>query len=465
MGGMQTDNVSATRSAPASAPDVPPEVLAQYSRPAPRYTSYPPITAWSPVVGPSQYRAALEVAAEDPADLSLYLHLPFCPQRCLYCGCNVTITRRRGALEAYLERLREELDLVTRVLGRGRRVSQLHLGGGTPNYFDENELERLWRMLETQFDLTPDADTAIEADPRLSAAEQLARLRALGFRRVSFGVQDLDPHVQRAIGRLQPADQVRRTVELARDAGFEGINVDLIYGLPEQTPDRFRRTIETLVELKPDRVACFGYAHVPMMHPHQRALEGYPLPDAVERLALNRIAIDGLVDAGYVWIGLDHFARPDDPLARAAQTGRLHRNFNGYTTVPPVHLVAVGMSAIGEVGGWLLQNDGDLGRWHAAIARAEFATVRGHRLTEDDRRRRAAIESLMCNLQLPLRLAKGLEEGLERLLAFAGDGLVERRAETVAVTAVGRYFLRTLCTAFDAYLPEVPDARPISRAV
>ncbi len=445
---------------------MPPGLLAKYSGPAPRYTSYPPIPVWKRTIGQADYRAALETAAHDPADaLSLYIHLPFCPRRCLYCGCNVTITRRRDALETYLDRLCDELDLVTAILGRGRRIVQLHLGGGTPNYFGEHDLERLWRTIETRFAMSADADTSIEADPRLSTPEQLALLRSLGFRRVSFGVQDLDPDVQRAIGRLQPTELVGRTIAAARDAGFEGINVDLVYGLPGQTPEGFRRTIDTIVELAPDRVACFGYAHVPVMQPHQRALERFSLPDPMQRFTLNRIAIEGLVLAGYSWIGLDHFAKVDDTLARAARAGRLHRNFNGYTTMPAAQLIGVGMSAIGEVGGVLLQNHASLAGWHAAIERGELATVRGHRLTEDDRRRRAAIVSLMCTLELPLSLAGGLDDELKRLLAFAEDGLVERRADAVVVTPVGRYFLRTLCTAFDAYLAVAPAGRPMSRAV
>ena len=442
------------------------ELLRKYSRPVPRYTSYPPIPAWSTGLGPEEYRAALQAAAgQQNESLSLYCHLPFCPRRCLYCGCNVTITRRREALETYLDRLEEEFDLITGVLGRGRQVSQLHLGGGTPNYLDDAQLERLWRAIERRFAFAPGADTAIEMDPRLSGGEQLARLHGLGFRRVSFGVQDLDPHVQRAIGREQPTEQVRGCFDAAREAGFDGINVDLIYGLPEQTPDRFRRTIETIVELQPDRVACFGYAHVPTMRPHQRALGRYALPDASERFTLNQVAIELLTGAGYVWIGLDHFARPGDPLVQAAHDGRLHRNFNGYTTAPAAHLIGAGNSAIGEVAGWLLQNDNDLGGWHGAIAKGDLATVRGHRLTVDDLRRRAAIQGLMCDLQLPLSLADGLQPSLERLLEFEADGLVERRPETVAVTPLGRYFLRTLCAAFDAYLPATPDGRPISQAI
>lgn len=446
--------------------DLTPELIARYSRPAPRYTSYPPIPAWARGIGPADYRSALEAAGHEPTEpVSLYLHLPFCPRRCLYCGCNVLITRERAKLERYLDRLRDELDLVTGAMGRGRRVAQLHLGGGTPNYFDETQLRRLRHMLDERFAVAADADLSIEADPRLATVEQLGLLRELGFARVSFGIQDLDPIVQQAIGRIQPDEQVRRTIEAARAAGFAGINVDLIYGLPEQDPERFRRTVEAVVELGPDRVACFGYAHVPAMQRHQRALERFRIPEAEERLALFRLAVEGFTGAGYEWIGLDHFARPDDALAAAWRDDRLQRNFNGYTTMPARDLIGVGMSAIGEVSGLLVQNVSDLAGWHQAVEGGSFATVRGHALSEEDRRRRAAILSLMCRLELPLALAAGLEPSLERLLAYEEDGLVERRGATVAVTPLGRYFLRTLCTAFDAYLPSASETRPMSRAV
>jgi oxygen-independent coproporphyrinogen III oxidase len=450
----------------STVPEVLASLLARYDRRAPRYTSYPPVPVWNRGVGPAEYAEALAKAGtEAAATFSIYAHLPFCPQRCLYCGCNVTITRRRGAIEAYLARLEDELALVTGILGGGRRVVQVHLGGGTPNYLDDGELERLWRMLETRFALAPDADAAVEMDPRLGAGEQLTRLRALGFGRVSFGVQDLDERVQHAIGRIQPTAMVRHMIEVARAEGFAGVNVDLIYGLPEQTPESFARTLDTVIELAPDRIACFGYAHVPAMQPHQRALERYHLPDSAERFTLNRLAVERLTAGGYVWIGLDHFARPADALAQAAAGRRLYRNFNGYTTMPATHLLAFGMSAISEVAGWLVQNDGDLGGWHGRIGRGELATVRGHRLTADDRRRRAAILGLMCNLSLRVSDTVGLEPELERLLAFEDDGLVELRDDEVVVTPLGRYFLRTICTAFDAYLPAESEGRPMSPAI
>jgi oxygen-independent coproporphyrinogen-3 oxidase len=443
-----------------------PELIARYSRPAPRYTSYPPIPAWDREIGPAEYRQALEDAAFEPEQpISLYLHLPFCPRRCLYCGCNVLITREREKLDRYLEQLGEELDLITRALGLGREVAQLHLGGGTPNYLDETQLRRLQRTITDRFTVTPGADLSVEADPRLATAEQLGLLRDLGYQRVSFGIQDLDPRVQQAIGRLQPEAQVRATLDFARAAGFAGINVDLIYGLPEQTREGFRRTVETVVELAPDRVACFGYAHVPTMQRHQRALERYRMPGGEERMALFQLAVEAFTRSGYEWIGLDHFARPEDGLAAAWRDGHLHRNFNGYTTMPAPHLIGAGMSAIGEVAGLQVQNVNDLAGWYHALAGADFATVRGHRVSQEDRRRRAAILSLMCRLELPLALAEGLEPSLARLLAYAEDGLVEARAGMVAVTPLGRYFLRTLATSFDAYLPTGGASRPMSQAV
>lgn len=446
-------------------PDVSAELLGRYARPAPRYTSYPPIPAWSRTIGPAEYARALEAAAEPASGpLSIYVHLPFCPRRCLYCGCNVTISRRSDVANRYLDRLEQELGLVTRHLGRKRLATQLHLGGGTPNHFDPGQLARLRDLLDRHFELGG-AEAGIEIDPRLLLPGHLAAIRALGFERVSFGVQDLDPVVQRAIGRIQPLEQVRRSIDDARAAGFASVNLDLIYGLPEQTLLRFARTIESVAELAPDRIACFGYAHVPRMQPHQRALERYTHPDTVARFALNRLAIEGLTAAGYVWVGLDHFVRPGDPLARAALTGGLSRNFNGYTTMPATHLVGLGTSAIGEVAGWQVQNDSDLAGWHAAVAGGRLATVRGHRLTDDDRRRRAAILGLMCELTLPAERLIGLEAEAARLAGFEADGLIERGAGDFRVTVLGRVFLRTICTAFDAYLPDAAAPAPMSQAV
>jgi oxygen-independent coproporphyrinogen-3 oxidase len=443
------------------------ELLARHDRPAPRYTSYPPVPAWRQGFGPPDYVEALTEAASTPAaPISVYVHVPFCALRCLYCGCNVRITRRGDLLDRYLDDLEREIALVTGVLGGGRRVSQLHIGGGTPNYLSDEQLRRLREMLDRAFRLDQDADTAIEADPRHSSPRQLATIRALGIRRLSLGVQDLDPRVQQAIGRIQPEALVRETIDAARAAGFEGINVDLIYGLPGQAVGGFTRTCEAVINWRPDRIACFGYAHVPLLRRHQRALERHGIPQGAERFALNRAAIAAFTGAGYTWVGLDHFALADDPLARAMRERRLHRNFNGYTTMPAAHLVAFGMSGIGEVAGRLVQSHPQLEPWSRAVNRGELPTARGHRLTEDDRRRRDAILRLMCDLELPLALAdQGLGPELERLGRYADEGLVEVWEGKVAVTPVGRIFLRTLCTVFDAYYADGPSGRPMSRAV
>ncbi|HET7598711.1 MAG TPA: oxygen-independent coproporphyrinogen III oxidase [Gemmatimonadales bacterium] len=444
-----------------------PELLNRLGRPVPRYTSYPPVPAWGRDFGAAAYREALERAAAEPGvPLSVYVHLPFCALRCLYCGCNVRITSRKDRIDAYLDRLEREMDLVTEVLGRGRRVSQIHLGGGTPNYLADAQLERLGGMLRERFRMDSWADASIEVDPRHASAGQFAVLRKLGFCRMSLGVQDLDPEVQQAIGRIQPLELVRRVAYEARAAGFGSVNLDLIYGLPRQTEAGFAATIESVLTLAPDRIACFGYAHVPTVQPHQRALERYGLPEAQRRFALNRVAIEMLVGGGYRWIGFDHFARPDDALAIAAASGRLHRNFNGYTVMPAKHLLAFGMSAISEVGGCLAQGDGNLSGWEAAIDAGRLPVVRGHRLTADDLARRAAILDLMCRLELPASVGEGALAGsFERLLAFAEDGLVEGGDARVRVTPRGRLFLRTLCSVFDAYLPDAPAERPMARAI
>jgi oxygen-independent coproporphyrinogen-3 oxidase len=445
-----------------------PDLLDRYDRPVPRYTSYPPVPVWDRTFGPADYRSVL--TRLDPSGeasrFSLYVHLPFCPVRCLYCGCNVQVTRKRERIDGYLDRLEREIDLVLADLGREQRVTQIHVGGGTPNFLTEAQLDRLMGVLDSRFRIGTDADTSIEADPRHATPEQLRQLRAIGFRRISFGVQDLDPGVQAAIGRLQPHPTVVAAVEGARAAGFDGVNVDLIYGLAGQTPEGFEATVGAVADLGPDRIACFGYAHVPTMLPHQRALERHHLPDSRERWALNRIAIERLTGAGYEWIGFDHFARPTDELARAAAERRLYRNFNGYTTLPADHLLGFGMSAISAVGGHLIQNHGGLEEWQRAVDGGALPVSRGHAVTADDRVRGGAIQRLMCELELPDDFGGASLAGcMARLREFAADGLVAAEPAAIRVTPRGRLFLRTICSVFDAYLPDPSAARPMARAV
>jgi oxygen-independent coproporphyrinogen-3 oxidase len=446
-----------------------PELLARYDVPGPRYTSYPTVPAWQAPFGAAEYRDALcALAGLDQDPVSLYVHLPFCGYRCHYCACTVTVATRTAVVDRYLDRVERELELVTGTLGLGRRAIQLHLGGGTPNLLTVGQLERLGEMLERHFTFASGAERSVEADPRYVGVEQLAALRRLGFQRISYGVQDLDPVVQAAIGRIQPGAVVREAVELAREAGFGGVNIDLVYGLPEQTSARFARTLEAVVALAPDRVACYSYAHVPQVRSNQRLIDVGALPSPGEKFQLFRMAVDAFTGGGYEWLGMDHFARPADDLVLAARERRLHRDFMGYTTRPAPHLLAFGMSAIGQVADRYVQNVPRTGEYQRVLDAGELPVERGHRLSADDRSRRRAILHLMCNLQLPHGLVPPqLEESHARLQPLAEDGLITRHGDGYEVTALGRYFLRNIAMALDAYLPrQLAAGRPMfSRTV
>jgi oxygen-independent coproporphyrinogen-3 oxidase len=448
---------------------VAPDLIARYDTPGPRYTSYPTVPAWRGAFGPAEYREALvELAGAESEPVSIYVHIPFCGYRCHYCACNVTLAGSDDVAHEYLDRLERELDLVTEILGRRRRVSQVHLGGGTPNFLSPTQSSRLGEMLERRFVFEPGAERSVEADPRLTTREQLVNLRRLGFRRISYGVQDFDPVVQAAIGRPQPEAVVRRAVDLARETGFEGVNIDLIYGLPKQTGTSFERTLEAALSLQPDRVACYNYAHVPQVRHNQRLIDASALPSRENKFQLFRMAVEAFTGGGYEWIGLDHFARGDDDLARAARAGRLNRDFMGYTTRATPHLLGFGMSAIGEVAGRFIQNVPRTGQYRRVVSQGELPVERGHRLSQDDRARRRAILQLMCNLDLPdALLPPPVEDSRARLRPLVDDGLVTRGAERYEVTPVGRWFLRNIAMALDAYLPrQVAEARPMfSRTV
>ena len=446
-----------------------PARLARYDVPGPRYTSYPTVPAWRAPFGAAEYRQALQDLAglaEDP--VSVYVHLPFCGYRCHYCACTVTLATRADVVDRYLDHVERELELVTGIAGRKHPVLQLHLGGGTPNQLAVGQLERLVEMLEARFAFDRSAERSVEADPRLATRHGTEALRALGFRRISYGVQDFDPAVQAAIGRPQPEAVVREAVELARAAGFAGVNIDLIYGLPLQSPSRFARTLESALELAPDRVACYSYAHVPDARHNQRLIDAATLPSREQKFELFQMAVEAFVGAGFEWIGMDHFARPADDLAAAARERRLHRDFMGYTTRPAPHLLGFGMSAIGDVAGCFVQNVPRTGAYQRALEAGALPVERGHRLSDDDQRRRRAILNLMCSLELPHRLVPLPEEdGHERLRPLVAEGLLAAHADRYEVTPLGRYLLRNIAMALDAYLPrERPGTRPrFSRTV
>lgn len=401
--------------------------------------------------GAARYAEALRALRRRPHEaLSVYVHVPFCPVRCLYCGCHTTITHSAQKIDRYLDSLEREMALVTQLVGRGRDLVQFHLGGGTPNYLTESQLVRLMGIVERHFRILDSTDTAMECNPRRASAGQLALIRGLGFRRVSFGVQDFEPDVQRAIGRIQSVEMIRDVYWTAREMGFQSINLDLVYGLPNQTERSFQTTLDEVIDLGPDRVTCFGYAHLPDSRPHQYGIDVDSLPSSFDRLALFQRAVNFFTASGYTWIGLDCFVLDTDPLAVAQKNHRLNWNCVGYSVIQPAHVLAFGASGIGEVDGVLVQNATTLKVWQEAVDGGRLPVVRGQRLGEADRSRREAIIQLMCNLELPLSRVD--LDGDDALVRYVEDGLLEVVGERVRITPRGRYFLRDLCMERDAYL-------------
>lgn len=451
------------------------ELVERYNRPGPRYTSYPTVPVWSHSFGAMDYRQALhDLAAQPDEPISLYVHLPFCVTRCAYCGCNATVTRRPEVVDAYLDCVERELDLVTAIIGRQRRVVQLHWGGGTPNFLNPAQTRRLFGMLADRFAIAADGELSVEVDPRIGDRERLATLRELGFNRISLGVQDFDTFVQTAIGRLQSPEQTIMTYLACRELGFLSVNLDVVYGLPGQTAITFGSTLQQIIDLAPDRIACFSYAHMPTFRANQKQVDTTSMPDPFEKFEFFRLSVETLGDAGYQWIGMDHFARTDDELAVVARQRRLHRNFMGYTTQPASHLLAFGMSGIGDLVNYYVQNDAKLGQYQKSLQDGELPIVRGYRLTSDDRLRRKAINALMCNFELPFESTRaefgiGVEEALgpelERLQPFVEEGFVAFEPDRVVVTDLGRYFVRNICMQLDAYLGAEADQARFSKTI
>ena len=445
------------------------DLLAKLDVYGPRYTSYPTVPAWRSSFTARDYARHLAEAGKRPRTdpLSIYVHLPFCREMCAYCGCNVVVTKNSRKPDLYLDYVAREMDLVVPHLGERRRVSQLHWGGGTPTYLSEAQIERLWREITRRFEPQPDAEIAVEIDPVVTSKQKLALLRGLGFNRLSMGVQDFDPDVQRAVRRPQTVDETAEMLESARQLGFHGINFDLICGLPLATPASWRRTMEIVAEMRPDRVAVYSFAFVPSARPHQRKLASLPIAAGQEKLALRAIANEVLGAAHYRAIGMDHFALPSDELARAQRLRRLHRNFQGYTTQLATDVVAFGATAISDVSGAYAQNTRPLRAYYAAIARGELATERGLALSGDDLRRRAIIQSLMCNFWVDLGVdgETYFERELRDLRAFEDEGLVRRVGTEVTISPVGRPFVRNVAMIFDAYLGSPDAARVFSRTI
>lgn len=455
--------------------DVTPELLRRYDRPVPRYTSYPTADRFTPDFNAKAYVEALARADRDAAaPLGLYLHLPFCRHQCAYCGCAMVASTNADRLSEYLERLFVEIDLVAAHLPHRRTAAEIHLGGGTPNMYSPQQLARLLAHLQKHFQLLPGAEISIEVDPREASAQSIGELRAAGFSRISFGVQDVDEDVQVAIGRVQHLDKTREVVEAARAHGFDSVNIDLIYGLPKQTRDGFARTVETALQLGPDRVALFSFAYIPTQRKNQIRIIRDDMPNVDDKLAIFCDARRAFVNAGYVPIGMDHFARPGDELARALNDGTLNRTFQGYTVSHATDILGFGMSAIGEVGGAYAQNEKNVRAWSQRMDERVLPIVRGFALSRDDELRRFVIRALMCRFAIDdaelqrrfgVTLAGALPDGLERLGPLVEEGLARLSPGRVEVTPLGRLFVRNVASAFDAYLHQSQAQVPYSRAV
>jgi len=444
---------------------VSPDLLRKFDISGPRYTSYPTADRFVEAFGAQDYAQALSQrrsgAAALALPLSLYVHIPFCESLCYYCACNKIITRHHDRAEPYLQYLERELALHVAVLGTRQKVTQLHLGGGSPTFLSDAELRQLMTMLRRSFSLAPGGEYAIEVDPRTVDADRIAALYDMGFNRLSFGVQDFDPTVQKAVHRVQPAKDVFALVQSARAKGFESINVDLIYGLPHQTPESFDRTLAQIVQLRPDRIALYAYAHLPARFKPQRRINAAHLPDASGKVQMLSHSLSALIGAGYVYVGMDHFALPTDPLAIAKRQGRLHRNFQGYSTQPDHDLIALGVSSIGRVGATYSQNAKTLPEYYDAIDRGQFPVVRGLALSRDDLIRRAVIMALMCqgqclfesiDLAYLVDFKSYFATELAALHALQEQGLVQVDDAGIQVTPTGWFFVRAVAMVFDRYL-------------
>ncbi len=441
------------------------EILPRYAVEGPRYTSYPTAPVWKESYGPEQLRAELGRSDVRPEHgLSLYVHVPFCESLCHFCACNKVITRDHALVERYLDTIESEIEALRDAVAVPRAATQLHWGGGTPTYLDPAEIRRLFGAVSAAFPMREGAEISIEVDPRVTSEEQVATLAACGFNRISMGVQDFEPRVQQAIHRIQPVEETARLVEWARAAGFLSVGFDLIYGLPYQTEESFARTLSRVLAIAPDRIALYSYAHVTWVAKQQRGFERKDLPEAPTKLRIMLAAIRRFLEAGYRFIGLDHFARPEDELSRALADRSLRRNFMGHTTQAGVDLIGFGPSAISELRGSYAQSHRELPAWEQAVARTGLATLRGHLLSSDDRERRFVIGRILCHGELRADefeavfgrpFAARFARELCGLDALVEDGLVLRRADGgLEVTPLGRLFVRNVAMLFDAYLPE-----------
>src|SRR6202522_3584319 len=445
-------------------------ILEKYNRPGPRYTSYPTAPVWKDDFGPDDLEKYYFQADAAAAPVSLYMHLPFCESLCLFCACNVSIQKDKGVTIPYLKALKDEIDHVGARVSKKREVTQFHWGGGTPTYLTPAQMEDLFGHAHERFTFSSDAEIGIEIDPRVTNRAHLESLRRLGFNRLSMGIQDFQPKVQETIHRVQPYEMLRDLIQTACELGFETSNVDLICGLPHQTGQSFSQTIDKTLTLPPDRVALFSYAHVPWLKKQQGSFQMY-LPQGMEKFRIFRTALEHFLGAGYIYIGMDHFAVPGDELAVAQKNRTLHRNFQGYTTKAGADLYGMGVSSISSVAGAYAQNRKELADYQDTAAHRGIATARGYRLSADDILRRDVISRLLCHTIIPksevekefsINFDEYFAPELQRLEEARHEGLVLLDAAEIRVTPLGRIFIRNVAMAFDRYLHEQQmDHRPL----
>jgi oxygen-independent coproporphyrinogen-3 oxidase len=446
------------------------EFLARYNRPGPRYTSYPTAPVWNDSFGPADLEKVHEQAAAATSPVSLYMHLPFCESLCLFCACNVIIQKDKSVAPPYLDVLKQEMKLVSRSVSKSRPVVQFHWGGGTPTYLSPSQIQDLFGFTREHFQFGPDPEIGIEVDPRVTSREHLEVLRKLGFNRLSMGIQDFHPEVQKAIHRIQPYEITRDLILAARQLGFDSVNVDLIYGLPYQTAATFAHTVDQIVGLAPDRVALFSYAHVPWLKKQQGSFAAH-LPEGMDKFEIFRTGLLKFVEAGYLYIGMDHFAKPGDELAVSQQNRTLHRNFQGYTTKAGADLYGMGITAISGIQDAYSQNYRDIPSWQKAVIASGLPAMRGYHLSGEDKLRRAVISRLLCHTivvkaeisrEFGINFDDHFAEELRRLEAPRKDGLVILDRNEIRTTWLGRIFIRNLAMVFDPYLEKQQlDAKPL----
>ena len=447
------------------------EVLKKFNKPGPRYTSYPTAPLFSPEFTAEDFiREIVETNKAATQGLSLYFHFPFCEKLCYFCGCNMMVTHDRARISEYNEYLKKEIDLLRPMIAPDRKAEQMHWGGGTPSYLTPAEIRDIGGYIRNRFEFDDDIEASVEIDPRGLTREHMEAFREVGFNRTSFGVQDFNLQVQETINRVQSEEITRQTVEWARELGFQSINLDLIYGLPYQTVDAFAETVEKVIDISPNRIAVFNYAHVPWLKKHQSVMPAEAMPASDERLAILQMTIEKLIAAGYIYIGMDHFAKPTDELAIAQKNNTLYRNFQGYSTKSGCDVYAFGYSAISQFENIYAQNLKNLKDYYSRIDSGAAATNVGYRMTPDDHIRKETIMQLMCNLEIDKRRVEskfGIEfdeyfkNDIAKLDVFINDGLLENEADKISVISSGILIIRNIAMCFDAYLEKMAKEKPV----